>query len=315
MKRWAFPVTSEVRTRYLYIKAKAHTGEKSHEEAAKDFTGVIDGARDRPRLLVSSLYARGTALLSLGRHGEADRDFERVVEEADDPVLQRAGRRMLGLSLIQQGRELEASRNYEALAAQATDLQEKAEYLLLLAELYHGLKSYDQVVRIAREIVEVSGGKPGGGDSIEEKALFLLGDACNRLEDYASVIETYREALRRYPDSIYAPDMTFALGLGYMQMGRPQEAASEFDRFLERHEGDANTSNALYYLGHIRSGQREFGLAIVAFERLVAEFPEHEGRGRCLVQDRGELFQPGEVRGGAERVQNGRRRLARSGAG
>ena len=275
----ASAATSEVRTRYLYIKAKAHTGEKAYERAAEDFSGVIDGARDQPRMLVSSLYARGTALLSLGRHGEADRDFERVVEEADDPVLQRAGRRMLGLSLIQQGRELEASRNYEALAAQATDPQEKAEYLLLLAELYHGLKAWEQVVRISREIVEVSGGKPEGGDAIEEKALFLLGDACNRLEDYAALIETYKEALRRYPGSIYAPDMTFALGLGYMQTGRPEEAATEFDRFLERHAGDANTSHALYYLGHIRSGRREFGPAIVAFERLVAEFPGHEAAG------------------------------------
>ena len=272
----AFQVTPEVRIRYLYIKAKAFTGEMAYEEAAAAFTGIIDGAKDHPRLVESSLYARGTALLSLGRHGEADRDFERVVDEADDPVLQRAGRRMLGLSLIQQGRELEASRNYEALAAQATDLQEKAEYLLLLAELYHGLKSYDQVVRISREIVEVSGGKPEGGDSIEEKALFLLGDACNRLEDYASLIETYREALRRYPDSIYAPDMTFALGLGYMQMGRREAAAVELERFLERYEGDANTAHALYYLGHIRFSQREFASAISVFERLIAEFPQHE---------------------------------------
>ena len=272
----ASPVTLEVRGRYLYIKAKAHTGEKAYEQAAEAFTGVIDGAQDQPRLLVSSLYARGTALLSLGRHREADRDLERVVDEADDPVLQRAGRRMLGLSLIQQGRELEASRNYEALAAQATDLQEKAEYLLLLAELYHGLRAYDQVVRICRQIADGSGEKPEGGDSIEEKALFLLGDAHNRLEDHASVIEAYKEALRRYPDSIYAPDMIFALGLGYMQVGQPENAVSQFERFLERHEGDANTSHALYYLGHIQTSQTEFEHSIAAFERLVTDFPEHE---------------------------------------
>ena len=137
----AFQVTPEVHIRYLYIKAKAFTGEMAYEEAAGAFTGIIDGAKDHPRLVESSLYARGTALLSLGRHGEADQDFERVVDEADDPVLQRAARRMLGMSLIQQGRELEASANYEALAANATDVQEKAEYLLLLAELYHGLKT------------------------------------------------------------------------------------------------------------------------------------------------------------------------------
>ncbi|MBM3122874.1 MAG: tetratricopeptide repeat protein, partial [Chloroflexi bacterium] len=229
----------------------------------------------------SSLYARGTALLSLGRHAEADRDFERLVTQAEDPALQQASRRMLGLSLIQQGRELEASRNYETLAAQATDLQERAEYLLLLAELYHGLKAYDQVVRICGDIVALvsAGTSMQGGQGIEEKALFLLGDAQNRLGDYAAVTDTYQEALRRSPDSIYAPDMTFASGLSRMQMGQLDEAVVQFERFLERYQSDANAVYALYYLGHIQFSQREFEPALRAFERLVAEFPEHEAAG------------------------------------
>ena len=276
----AFAVTPEARTRYMYIKAKAFTGQKEFGQAAEAFTEVIGGATDHPRLVESSLYARGTALLSLGRHGEADRDFERVIDEAGDPVLQRAARRMLGMSLIQQGRELEASRNYEALAANATELQEKAEYLLLLAELYHGLKTYDRVLRICGEIVELVADKGlEEGGSIEEKALFLLGDAHNRLEDHASAADVYGEALRRYPDSMYAPDMTFVLGLSLMQMEQPQKAVFQFERFLKRHGDHANRAHALYYLGHIRFGQREFGLAADAFERLLADFPEHEAAG------------------------------------
>ncbi len=274
----AFAVTPEARTRYMYIKAKAFTGQKEFGQAAEAFTEVIGGATDHPRLVESSLYARGTALLSLGRHGEADRDFERVIDEAGDPVLQRAARRMLGMSLIQQGRELEASRNYESLAANATELQEKAEYLLLLAELYHGLKAYYRVLRICGEIVAADKGLEEGG-SIEEKALFLLGDAHNRLEDHASAADVYGEALRRYPDSMYAPDMTFVLGLSLMQMEQPQKAVYQFERFLKRHGDHANRGHALYYLGHIRFGQREFGLAADAFERLLADFPEHEAAG------------------------------------
>ena len=81
----AFQVTPEVRIRYLYIKAKAFTGEMAYKEAAGAFTGIIDGAKDHPGLVESSLYGRGTALLSLGRYREADGDFERVVDEADDP--------------------------------------------------------------------------------------------------------------------------------------------------------------------------------------------------------------------------------------
>ena len=274
----AFQVTPEVRIRYLYIKAKAFTGEMAYEEAAGAFTGIIDGAKNHPRLVESSLYARGTVLLSLGRHGEADRDFERVVDEADDPVLQRAARRMLGMSLIQQGRELEASTNYEALAANATDVQEKAEYLLLLAELHHGLRTYDRVVRLCSDVAELAASDENlqGGDSIQEKALFLLGDAHSRMEEHAPVIKAYRKALQRYPDSLYAPDMTFVLGLSLMQSGRREEAVVELERFLERYEDDASTAHALYYLGHIRFGQREFAPAIRVFERLIAEFPEHE---------------------------------------
>ena len=281
----ASPVTPEVRIRYLYIQAKAFTGQQAYGQAVNAFTGIIEEAED-PRLVSSSLYARGTALLSLQRHREADRDFEVLVDEAGNPVLQRAARRMLGLSLIQQGRELEASRNYEALAANATDMQEKGEYLLLLAELYHGLKTYDQVVRICREIVEmeVSDDKLEGGHAIKEKAAFLLGDAHNRLGDNASVIRAYGDALRRYPDSIYASDITFVLGGSFMQMGQPEKALSQFERFLERYEGHANTAAALYYVGHIKITQREFGHAISAFERLIADFPGHEAAGDVLFR-------------------------------
>ena len=150
------------------------------------------------------------------------------------------------------------------LAANATDVQEKAEYLLLLAELYHGLKTYDRVVRICSDIEELVTSEESlqGGDSIHEKALFLLGDAHSRMEEHASVTRTYRKALQRYPDSIYAPDITFVLGLSLMQSGRREEAVVELERFLQRYEGDANTAHALYYLGHIRFGHREFAPAI-----------------------------------------------------
>ena len=265
------------RTRYAYLKGKAFMGREDYERAIQAFTEVIDRTTD-PRLLESSLYARGNALLSLERYTEADWDLERLLNQTDNPRLQNGARRMLGKSRIRQHREWEAIESYEALAAQTTDLEEKADYLLLLAELYHGLEHYARVIEIGREIVEleIQDEMVQGNYYVKEKAFFLLGNAYNRREDYPSVVETYTESIRRYPHSTYLPHMVFFSGLASMLIAEEEAAASWFERFLDRHPDHPNVPYALYYLGYVRFNQTAFEQALEAFDRLVAQFPHNE---------------------------------------
>ncbi len=266
------------RSRYFYLQGKALLGKESYAEAILRFNEVLSLTND-PQIVESGLYSRGISYLNLGQYREAEQDLAQLVR-SDDVKIRTSAQRMLGMARIRQRKEAEAIVNYRSLVAEeTTDPAEKAEYLLLLAELYHGLNSNEEAEQVARQVIALPLEDlrvEQGTYYIKERAYYLLGDTYVRRRDPESLIDIYSKALELYPKGYYASDMEFTLGTSYFELGQLKQAADTFEGFISKYPNNANIPYAYYYMGYSYFNQTDFETSARIFTEMAKRFPRHE---------------------------------------
>jgi TolA-binding protein/thiol-disulfide isomerase/thioredoxin len=83
-------------------------------------------------------------------------------------------------------------------------------------------------------------------------AAYFVGSCHLLLSNQAKALESYRDALARYPDGEMAPDALLRTGVCYAGTGDPQRAREAYRNFLARHRDDprqqSNVAKAEKYL-------------------------------------------------------------------
>ena len=278
LSRDVFTSTSaEERIRIQYLVAKAYAGKEAFDRAAERFTQVLEGMqRDDPKLRESARYGRGVALLMSGRYKEALADMD-VLQESRDPKIRTAALRMAGSAHIKLNQERQAVKVYESLMQSVPpESEERAEYMMLLGELYYELKAYRKVVELCEQILslELSDVKTEEQPySVKEKAYYLLGDAYAKLGEPEQTIAVYETAFERYPDSYYSSNMLFTEGMLLFQQGDYAKAVEVFERFVRAFPEDPNRLFAEYYMGYAFFNASDFDRAAVILERVGRAVP------------------------------------------
>ncbi|MCY3762594.1 MAG: tetratricopeptide repeat protein [Gemmatimonadetes bacterium] len=257
-----------------YLQGKALVGREAYAEAALRFGEALELLED-PGLAESVRYSRGVCLMQLERYAEAEALLV-VLTDAEDLKVRRAAQRMLGKARIELHREEQALENYRILAEEAADPAEKAEYLLLLAELYHGLERDEDAARLARQVIGLpfADTRAEQGDYfIKERAFYLLGDTFVRRGMHEAAIETYAEALGSYPSGFYAPDMRFAVASSRMQLDDLDRATDSFEAFIREFGEDPNLPYAYYYAAYSHFNLTRFERSASLFSEMASRFP------------------------------------------
>ena len=274
--------------RLHYMKGRTLIETETFGAAVEALGRTIELADDE-EVRQGALYGRGVSLLKLKRYQEATADLEALLY-SDNEELAGAAQRMLGLAHLELGREEEAIKDYRALVAAATDSVERAEHLVVLAELHYNLEKFDQVESICRRILSldlpvVRGEQPY---FLQEKAYFLMGDAHASRGDAQALINTYQKALSHYPDSYYSADMRFALGQALFERDDLGGTVRVLETYLQKTPDHRNRPYALYYLGYAHFNLTQFEQAAAAFADLASAYPQSE-----LAPDA--LFRAGEA--------------------
>ena len=274
--------------RLHYMKGRTLIETEAFVAAVEALGPTIELADDE-EVRLGALYGRGVSLLKLKRYEEATADLKRLLH-SDNEELARAAQRMLGLAHLELGRQEEAIEDYQALVAAATDSVERAEHLVVLAELHYNLEEFDQVEALCQRILSldlpaVRGEQPY---SLQEKAYFLMGDAHGSRGDAQALINTYQKALSHYPDSHYSADMRFALGQTLFEREDLAGTVRVLETYLQKTPSHRNRPYALYYLGYAHFNLTQFEQAAAAFADLASAYPQSE-----LAPDA--LFRAGEA--------------------
>ena len=222
------------RAQYHYLTGKAWAGKQRYERAVEAFTQTIALTSD-PALVEIARYDRGTGYSRLERYAEAEKDL-RVLVESGNERIRGPAQKMLGLAYLRLDRQQEALASYGRLAETSADPTERAEYMVLILELFFELEQYDMAVDTGRRILDME-----FEDSLEHKdywidelVYYLIGESQYRSGQGEAAMATYAEGLRRFPDSWYSPDMAYGLGTLYFESDRLDDATGTLADFVKR---------------------------------------------------------------------------------
>ena len=229
---------------------------------------------------VCSGWCVGTVLPSLAAaaaYGLAEEDFTWIADHVADPAKIRSAKDALALIYLKQNRGDEAVRTLADMAAGAADPEEQANLLSRLMDLHYEEDDYAQTIVVARRLIELEFDdelRPGQQNWRKEKAYFLLGDALTRLDRSAEAAEIFWEALQRFPESSFAPDMRLTLGVHYFDQGELDRAKQLFTDLAEVGLDQDRSLMVRFYLANTHYSLREFTAAQKAFEHLLSDFPQ-----------------------------------------
>ncbi len=272
------------RAQYLYLTGKAHVGNEDYSRAIDAFSSTLDISSE-PLLQEIARYDRGTSYTRLEMYAEAVEDL-RLLADSENERIRGAVQRMLGMAYLRLNDQQEALRSYSELAATSQDPSERAEYLVLILELYMELERYEEAVETGRQILALGleDDKQDREYSVREQVHFLIAESQHSSGNHEQAVAAYTEGLKQYPNSFYSPDMSYALGTLYFQMDRLDEAVATLTDFVTRFENSPNALYGFYYLGYAHFSLREFDKSRDVFAELAEKFPASEVAVEALMR-------------------------------
>lgn len=256
-------------TSTLYLQALAHVGAKQFEKALTAIA-PIDAKEDTDAQLAASLAAlRASALLGLGRAGEAVEPLQtnlRLQPNGPDADTSRA---QLAMAYAQTEKLDDAQRVYDELAKSYKDRTKYLEATHFLAEraFAAGEKAW------ARELFTTLTDEKNPAEIREQG---LAGKAWSELDLKAPVrsAETFDRLLRDFPDSPLVPEAAVARAEALEQIQQDDAALAMYTLVIDTYPDSKQMPAALYRAARLHDRLEQDNEAAALFARLVKDFPQ-----------------------------------------
>ena len=274
-----------------YVLARVYFEQGQHDAAATAFGSARQNSAD-DAIVLGSLLGRGTSYFQGGEVASAIPDLEELLRLNPALDMKDQAHRLLAQCYVRSGRKAEAIKDYQAIIAASDNAAEKAEFTLLLAELYYSLERYREAIAQCQRVVDsdFSDSAADRGYLLEERALFVLGDAHGRLEEHERARLIFDEALTRFPRSSLRADLLFGKAVSSFAMGDAEQVIPLLKDFINEFPGNPNVENAYYLVAYSHLQQTDFAPAAEWFGLLVERFPRSGVVSEALFQRGENLF-------------------------
>lgn len=275
-----------VLTEFHYGLARVYLAKKDYKTAANQFTAVIDSSSDE-QFVSNSLFGRGSAYFELSNYVGAEQDLTRLLARNPQSSIKSQVYRVLGQTDVKLKKTDKAIQAYKAIIQAPEDNHQKAEFLILLADLYYNAERFNEAIQTARQILNLDFTDSAGesGYFLKERAYFIVGDSFSKQNDYASAIENWQVGLNRYLSSTFAPDMTLGIAVAYFRQQDYKQAISYLKSFVTKYPDNTNLESAEYFLAYSYLNQTSFEDAITSFKILADKFPKSQFAAEARYQE------------------------------
>lgn len=249
----------------IYLK----TG--SIDKALGSYEVVLQNFQDSP-LLGVALQKMADVYLGEEDFSKALSHYERALEQTVNEDRRPYLRSRKIVCLYRSGRTPEAIEAREEFERTYPDeLELLAELLMEQGRAYENQKeeeaagkSYQTVLVLLQE-----------GRYVEE-ASYRLGLMALRAGEFSRALDRFRSLLEKYPQSSWKDQVLFKMGSALYGLERYDQAAENYELVAARATETQLVADALFNAGICRGKMGDWDGAVAAYERLVAEFPEHE---------------------------------------
>jgi tetratricopeptide (TPR) repeat protein len=228
-------------------------------------------------------YQSGAALdavgdsLSGGEHfQESVTDLEGVLAAGGSAEMRLVAFRTRGVALTRLGQSEDAVRAYEDLIATAPSASERAEFQLMLMELYYDLGRLAQTKTTARNLIGSDFEEDDSAEfAIRDRAYFVLVSVLLEEDQYADAHRAAQSALRRFPASANRPTLMMVSARALFFNEEYNKAAAAFGRFVDTYPQHVDAGQAMYQKGYAHEILGEYESAAGAFRAVSSRYPEH----------------------------------------
>ncbi|MBN2021783.1 MAG: tetratricopeptide repeat protein [Pirellulales bacterium] len=290
--------TPRERSDARYVLGLCQVGLKQHAEAVKTFEAMI---QDDPKYGGSdkTLYELAWALKSSGNQPEALRRFAQLAKEHPDSPLAAESLYLVAEGQYDEKKFAEAAAAYYDVGQKASDsgLKEKASYKLGWSyfnqdkfneaqETFAFLRRTFPEGKLAEDAAFMQGecfrrqGKHAEAlaayESVKEptgkdfKVLGLLhaGQAAAQLGQWDASLKLLADAVARFPESEYLPEILYEQGAAQQNLGKPDEAVKLYQTVVAKTNREV-AARALFMVGELQFDKKEHAEAIKTFYQVI----------------------------------------------
>ena len=278
-----------------FQKGLAHFGGKRYVTSITEYDSVIAMAAQGDSVVSvdlkkSALFSRGMASFEIEDFAAAASDLEMLIELGVPDRSKVPTYRMLGAAMVKLERDAEAVAYYQLIIESTVDPKERTDFQLLLAQLYHQTKQWDEAIAAALEIKTnmplLSIADTTYLATLGKNASLLIGDGYFQKAD--AIMKVYTGASHSIPPEAnsafissakallegteIAPKDSLVAMIGYLrgqvlyQAQEWDDAASAFSWFVKWFPDDRRAPDVAYFRAsslsqgnHNRQAARAFG--------------------------------------------------------
>ncbi|MBT6147683.1 MAG: tetratricopeptide repeat protein, partial [Gemmatimonadetes bacterium] len=203
-------------------------------------------------------------------------DLESVLEAGGTADMRLIAFRTRGVALTRLGRSEDAVSAYEELIAAAPSALERAEFQLMLMELYYDLGRLEKTKATARDLISSDFEEDDSAEfAIRDRSYFVLVSVLLEEERYADAYRSAQAALRRFPVSANRPTLMLVSARALFFNEEYKKAAKAFGQFASAYPTHPDAPQARYQKGYAHEILGEYPAAAEAFTGVASSFPEH----------------------------------------
>ena len=272
-----------------YVLGRVAREQGDHDAEVSHFSRVLERTDNKDLASFAQFfrgiarYQRGASLdaagdsLAGGQHFEASvSDLEAVLAAGGSADMRLVSFRTRGVALTRLGHSEDAVRAYEDLISTAPSALERAEFQLMLMELYYDLGRLEETKSTARSLIGSDFEEDDSAEfAIRDRAYFVLVSVLLEQDEYADAYRAAQSALRRFPASANRPTLMMVSARALFFDEKYNQAAAAFRRFVDNFPTHADAGQALYQMGYAHEILGEYESAARAFLDVAERFPDH----------------------------------------
>ncbi len=263
-----------------YGIARVFLAAEEYSGAIEEFNYLIQHSRKiDEKIFFNALFGRASSFHKSKKYAKAIADLEILLSQKEvSKSLIIPSQRLLGRCYLDDGQEAKALALYLKLVKSSKDEEEKAEYLLLISEVYRRTKQWEKAIRQTEDVLvlKLENKKTEQGYYIKERTYFILGQTYLDMKKYDQAITTFEKCIREYPESFFTSNCHFLIGVANFESQKFDKAIKHFEEFSQKFKKDDNFEFSLYYLAYSYFSLNDFPKAADLFERIAERYPEFE---------------------------------------
>jgi len=159
-----------------------------------------------------------------------------------------------------------ATRYIHQLLEDYPQTDKRVQANLLLGQCYFFKNQYLKAYDIFQEQLQYS--------EFKDATLFWLGETYLKGTDYHQAEKQYRQLIKLYPKSTYAPQAYYSLGWVYFEQNQYKEAKEIFFRLMENYPVHSLTEDASFKFGEAEYNLHNYENTIEYFKNYILRYPQ-----------------------------------------